>query len=350
MSGSETADPVLLDPEEPMSPREGARRYLNHREGYLSESTLDTYEDSLNWFIRWCEEVGVEDLEALTGRHMDAYERQQRQQVAKTTVKNRMKDLRMAVRYWERIGAVEEDLAEKVPVRYPDKYEEVSDDTLFWEDAAPLLRWYGREGHAGSRNHALLELLWNTGARLGGIRALDLRDFYPEKGVVWFRDRSDMGTPLKNGRDGERVVSVSPRVVAALETYIEDHRNDVADDHGRHPLFTSRVGRPAVGTFRQWTYRLTQPCQYGECPHGREPETCEATERQHESKCPSSKSTHPIRKGSISWQLSNRVPKSVVRVRCDASEEVIERHYDMRSDIDRALDRRESVLPNLNYA
>lgn len=349
MSGSDTAEPSFLDPDEPLSPQGGVERYLAHREGYLSDSTLETYSYSLSHFVDWCEEVGVEELAELTGRHLDAYERHQRQQVAKTTVRNRMKDFRMAVRYWERIGAVEEDLSEKVPVRYPDKREEVSDDTLFFEDVVPLLRWYGRDGHAGSLFHALLELMWNTGARLGGIRALDLRDFYPEKEVVWFRDRPGMDTPLKNGKDGERVVSISSRVVAALETYISEHRNDVNDDYGRSPLFTSKVGRPATGTFRQWTYRLTQPCIYGECPHNRDPETCEATERQHESKCPSSKSTHPVRKGSISWQLSNRVPKSVVRVRCDASEEVIERHYDMRSDIDRALDRRESVLPNLNY-
>jgi len=334
---------------EPLTPSVGVERYLAHREGYVRESTIETYEYSLAQFVDWCEREGIEQLEELSGRDLDDYERAQRQRVAQTTVKNRLKDLRMAVRYWERIEAVSANLAEAVPVRYPEKRAEVSDETLHWEEAAPLLRWYGREGHTGSKFHALLELAWNTAARVGGIRALDRRDYDPETGVVWFRHRAGMGTPLKNGVDGERVVSLSERVVEALDRYLAAYRNDVRDDGGRSPLFTSQQGRPAIGTYRQWMYQLTQPCVYGRCPHNRDPDTCEATERQHESKCPSSRSPHPVRKGSISWHLANRVPISVVETRCDASREVIRRHYDMRSPVDRALDRRDSVLPRVSY-
>lgn len=341
--------PPPVDPNEPIPVSDGCERFLRHKEGHVAEGTVETYYWSLKPFREWCEEIDVETLDELTGRHMDAYEDWQQQQVAKTTVKNRMKDLRNAVRYWEQIGAVEEGLAEKTPVRYPDKAEEVRDETLFYEDAVPLLGWYASGSRAGSRHHALLELAWNTAARASGIRALDLRDFYPDEGVVWFRSRPDMDTRLKNGIHSERVVSISPRVVAALETYIRENRNSVRDDYGREPLLTSTQGRPAAGTLRQWTYKLTRPCMYGHCPHNRDPENCEATTRQHESKCPSSKSTHPIRKGSISWHLSNHVPISVVESRCDASREVIERHYDMRSPKDRAMDRRTSVLPNLSY-
>jgi site-specific recombinase XerD len=188
---------------EPLTPQDGVDRYLAHRQGYVADSTLGTYAASLGQFTDWCAEEGIECLAELSGRDLDAFDLDQRQRVAKTTVKNRLKDLRMAIRYWERIEAAEEGLAEKVPVRYPDKHEEVRDDTLFWEEARPLLRWWGRKGHVGSRFHALLELAWNTAARVGGIRALDRRDYDPETGVVWFRHRSGMGTPLKNGVDGE---------------------------------------------------------------------------------------------------------------------------------------------------
>lgn len=349
MTPDQDASPPPVAPNDPIPVSDGCERYLRHKEGHVADGTVETYYWSLKPFREWCDEVGVDTLDELTGRHMDAYEDWQQQQVAQTTVKNRMKDLRNAVRYWENIEAVDDGLAEKTPVRYPDKSEEVSDETLFWDEAYPLLRWYGREGHAGSKFHALLELAWNTAARASGLRALDLRDFYPDEGVVWFRSRPDMGTRLKNGTHSERVVSISPRVVAALETYIAHYRKDVRDDYGREPLLTSQQGRPSGGTIRQWCYKLTRPCMYGDCPHNRNPETCEAMERQHESKCPSSKSSHPIRKGSISWHLSNHVPISVVESRCDASREVIERHYDMRSPVDRALDRRNSVLPNLSY-
>jgi site-specific recombinase XerD len=334
---------------EPLTPCDGVDRYLAHRRGYVADSTLGTYAASLSQFTDWCAEEGIECLAELSGRDLDAFDLDQRQRVAKTTVKNRLKDLRMAIRYWERIEAVEEGLAEKVPVRYPDKHEEVRDDTLFWEEARPLLRWLSRPTQTGSKFHALFELAWNTAARVGGLRALDLRDVDHEEGIVWFQHRSGMDTPLKNGRDGERAVSISPRVCEAIAAYVDGPRKDVRDQYGRSPLFTSQQGRPAISTLRGWCYKLTRPCTYRECPHNRSRTTCEAMEHGHESTCPSSKSPHPIRKGSISWHLANRVPISVVEVRCDASREVIRQHYDMRSPVERALDRRDSVLPRVSY-
>jgi site-specific recombinase XerD len=329
---------------------EGIDRYLNHREIEVSAETLQTYDYSLRKFRRWCEEAGIEDLRALDGRTLDAYERHRRQQgVQATTLKGDMKDLRMAVRYWERIEAVPADLSEKVPVRNPDKRDEVSQETLDAESAMPLLEYY-RDRTPGTRNHALLELAWSTAARLSGIRALDLGDYYPEEGYVWFQHRPDTGTPLKKDYDSERVVSIPERVCEALDAYWSNHRYGNRDDFGRHPLFTSQQGRPHKNTFRSWSYNLTQPCRYGPCPHGEDPEACEYREHGHYSKCPSSKSTHPIRKGSISWHLANGVPMEIVEARCDASREVIQLHYDMRSPEARMQHRRGTVLPKLTYA
>jgi site-specific recombinase XerD len=329
---------------------EGIDRYLSHREIEVSKETLKTYDYSLRKFRRWCEAEGIQDLRELDGRTLDAYERHRRQQgIAVTTLKGDMKDLRKAVEYWERIEAVSQDLSKKVPVRTPDKREEVSQETLDAESAMPLLSYY-RSQTPGSRNHALLEVAWSTAARLSGLRALDLSDFYPDDGYVWFRHRPDTDTPLKKNRDSERVVSIPDRVVDAIDAYVGDHRHGLRDDHGRHPLFTSQQGRPHKNTVRSWAYRFTQPCRHGPCPHGKHSETCQFREHGHYSKCPSSRSTHPIRKGSISWHLANGVPMEIVEARCDASREVIQLHYDMRSPEDRMEHRRGTVLPKLRYS
>lgn len=329
---------------------EGIERYLNYRSVEVSAESLKTYDYRLRKFQRWCDEVGIDDLNELDGRKLDLYERHRRQQGIKaTTLKGDMQDFRMAVRYWERIEAVPEGLAEKVPVRNPPKREEVSQETLDTESAFALLSYY-RNRTPGTRNHAFLELAWSTAARLGGLRALDLRDYYPEEGYVWFRHRPGQGTGLKKDFDSERVVSIPERVVEALDAYIAGHRYKNRDEHGRKPLFTSQQGRPHKNTFRMWSYQMTQPCIHGACPHGRDPAECEFRDHPHYSKCPSSKSTHPIRKGSISWHLGNGVPMEVVEARCDASREVIQLHYDMRSPEERMLHRRGTVLPKLSYA
>jgi hypothetical protein len=91
----------------------------------------------------------------------------------------------------------------------------------------------------------------------------------------------------------------------------------------------------------------TQPCLHSPCPHDRERETCEYTERNESSKCPSSRSPHRIRTVSITWQLDVGIPPWVVAERINASVEVIEKHYDVTSPRERIERRRRPYLSNL---
>ena len=176
-------------------------------------------------------------------------------------------------------------------------------------------------------------MLWRTAARIGTLHSLDLKDIYVdeedrerlkielaegghspnavekilEEGELPFifsTNRAESGTNLKNRDGGERVINVAEWVAEIAEDYIEVNRYEVTDNEGRRPLFTTRKGsgRLARSTMRNWIYILTQPCEFGgECPHDREPETCEAREHGHGLKCPSSRSSHKLRTGSITW-------------------------------------------------
>jgi len=124
------------------------------------------------------------------------------------------------------------------------------------------------------------------------------------------------------------VVAIPERVCAILDEYVANHRLDVYDDHGRRPLLTSQVGRGSRGGVRGWMYLATVPCLHSPCPHGNEPETCDFLGYSKASKCPSSRSPHQVRTGSVTWQLNRGIPIERVAERVNTSVEVLRRHYD----------------------
>ena len=64
-------------------------------------------------------------------------------------------------------------------------------------------------------------------------------------------------------------------------------------------------------------------------------------ERNETSKCPSSVSPHAIRRGSITQHLSKDVSEKVVSDRMNVSLDVLEEHYDRRSEREKADQRRD---------
>lgn len=166
---------------------------------------------------------------------------------------------------------------------------------------------------------------------MGAVRAIDLDDFDPENRVVHLRHRpegrEEYGTPLKNGSDGERIINISAGLRAFVDDYVEYTRQEVVDRYGREPLFTTSSGRPSTATIRRDFYKMIRPCTYAnKCPHDRDPADCEAAQNSNAAKCPSSFSTHPMRKWSIMHQLDEGVPKELLSDRVDVSVPVLDKH------------------------
>jgi hypothetical protein len=138
------------------------------------------------------------------------------------------------------------------------------------------------------------------------------------------------------------------RLVDAINDWIADQRPETVDEHGREPLVSSGAGRMYPQSITGVCYRVTRPCVIGAgCPHDRDPDDCKATKYSHASKCPSSVSSHPLRRSAITHHLSEDVPKEVCSDRMSVSPEVLDQHYDAR-DVEQKRQNREQYLDRLD--
>jgi len=211
------------------------------------------------------------------------------------------------------------------------------------EVAKHILEYLDRYQYA-HRDHVIMRLLWRAALRVGSLHSLDVDDYYADVKQLEIAHRPDEGTPIKKAHNGERRISLNDKTCAVIEDYVENRRYDVTDEYQRKPLLTSKHGRLTISSIRRAVYKWTQPCQYtGDCPHGRVLSECDAKGYTSTTGCPSSLSPHDIRRGAITNFLADDIPKEIVQDRCDVTSDVIDDHYDTRSESEKAEQRRKYI-------
>ena len=317
---------------------EAVNRYLKRRRQDATDESVQSYKYRLKQFVEFLEEEGVETVGEIRPFDLDEFYAHRGAEVAPATLKGQMHTVRGFIRYLAKIDAVDDGLPESVQIPQMSEEDEVSFDIWDYEIALTALdNW--KETDPGCRTHALIEVMLITGARVGGLRALDVQDVHLDEQYIDFVNRPDTDTRLKKGYDGERPCAIPKRTVETLRDWLQ-RRPDTKDEFGRAPLFPSQRGRPHVSTLQNWVYRATQPCNWTTCPHDRDPQSCEYTWGKKASQCPSSESPHPVRKGSMTYQRDLGFPVEVVAERCNTSSDVVEKHYDQATAHQRMEERR----------
>jgi site-specific recombinase XerD len=331
---------------QPLSPEDGVERFLRMREKNGNrDSTYKNDVTRMNHFLEWCQEVEeVGNLNDLTGRRLSDFVSWRCEQVSKVTVEKQISTVREALRFWANIEAVPQGMAERIYAPQLNDVDDARGVHLEPERAEEILSMLDRF-HYASRRHVVLALLWRTGMRRSAIRSLDVDDLEPDDHAVRLEHRIEQGTRLKNGEAANRWVFLGPRWFRIVEDYLDNpDRNDVVDEYGRRPLITTE-GRPTGDTYYKWVCRATHPCEYGECPHDRDPSDCEARGTDgYPSKCPSARSPHAVRRGAITDHLKRGTSPEVVSERMDVGLETLYKHYDARSERDK-MEVRKDALP-----
>lgn len=329
---------------------DAVERWIQKRETDSTDRTIRGYRNRLKQWLKWCEKHDVTTVGDLDSWLLDEYQLDLNSEgYAPTTIKGRLNTVRLFLEYLVVLEMVDESLPESIDIPNLTKQEEQSEERLEPDHAEQALSYFrdSRE-HYATPMHTFLEVAWHTGARVAALRGLDLPDFHADEQALEFRHRPASDTPLKNKHEGERWVGLSDEVCAVLRFYLARERYDRHDEHGREPLFATRQGRPSFTTLQAWSYLATQPCLWMSCPHSKRRETCTWTERSHSSKCPSSRSPHTIRTGSITWQLNIGVPIELVSERVNASIAVIKQYYDQASAEEEFEQRRQTTETQLD--
>lgn len=324
---------------DPIDPQSAQDLYLKHKATECVEKTVQAHRYRTNHFVRWCDENDIDNLNDLTGRDLQAYRlwRQEDGNLSKITLNQQMSTLRVFLKWCGSIEAVPADLYEKVMVPRVSREDERREETLDSDTAEAILDYLARF-HYATIEHAVFAVLWETGIRIGAANSLDVADFDPADQRLDLVHRPDQGTQLKNGAAGERPIAVSETLTAMLEDYVAHLRRDVTDEYGRDPLFTTARGRMHRSTLRTVIYRTTAPCFRGKpCPD------CTGSSNR---KCPEAVSPHAVRRGSITHFLAQDVPVEIVGDRMNVSRDVLDKHYDKRSE-EVKLEQRRGYLDNV---
>jgi integrase len=334
---------------EPIAPEDAVEMYLESKASDdIADSTDYNYRGRLETFLQFCEEEDITNINDLSGRDFHNYKNKRSngnlegyEPIKKVSLNSNMKTLQDFLRFCYEIDAAPKGMHQKVPVPTLSDEEAVRSEMLAPDRAREILSYLEKHRYA-SRTHVAFMILWHTGRRIGGLRALDVDDFDGDDGYLHFQHRPETDTPLKNDEKSERYVAVGEYEAEVIEDWIKIHRPSVTDDYGRRPLISTTQGRAAAGTIRTDIYRITQPCEYtGECPHDKNPTSCDWRERDHLAKCPSSRSPHRLRDGRLTKHRMDGDPRDVVSERTDASEEIIDKHYDQRSEYQKMQTRRD---------
>ena len=316
-------------------PRKARRDFLKAKRAVNKHSTYRAYKFPTRDFIEFLEAEGAESMQEVDGYLIEQWKlSRQAEGIAPATFRSNVKQMKTFIGWCESSSIIEIGITDNIEVPTISEDDQASDEHISHQRAQSILSYLDTY-HYATRKHALFSLLWETGCRISGAMALDVGDFDATERKIEFVDRREDGTALKNGRKGERNVTISEDLTGLLTDYIEVRRHDVRDEHNRRPLFTTVHGRmPRQRAYKNIT-GYTRPCEYeNECPHNKAIETCEWAKKKVAYGCPSSISLHPVRRGSITHHLNSGWPKDKVSDRCDVSVDVLEKHYNEQSKED----------------
>jgi integrase/recombinase XerC len=209
----------------------------------LSEHTVLAYSCDLKCFHRYIASEQIAELADINVRIIRNYLSQLYEAgYARSTISRKLASLRSLFKYLCQTGKI--DSNPMVLIRTPKKTRPLP-RLLYSGEVEILLDNPNEKGKLGLRDHALLELLYSSGIRIGEAVQINIED-------VEFELRT---LRVKGKGQKERVVPIGSYAITALQRYINE---------SRRWLCSNKIPSPADPLFVNWRgKRLTTRGAYG---------------------------------------------------------------------------------------
>lgn len=230
---------------EAASPEVWVRRFLDfcRIEKGLSANTIEAYRRDLEKFLRFCGPPGLQGLADATvfGDYLDAL---QRSGAAPGTIARNLSALRNFCAFLLGEGELDCDAAVRTP---PPRQWRKLPKFLNLAEIEELLKAPDPARPNGSRDRAMIQLLYASGLRVSELCQLQLSDVNHELGVVRV-----VGKGSK-----QRLVPVGREALQALASYLTEARGRLLKGRSSPYLFVSSRGKPLT---RQAFWKTLAAC------------------------------------------------------------------------------------------
>jgi integrase/recombinase XerD len=205
-------------------------RHLADERG-LARNTLESYERDLNQYIGYLAGIGVMAVSDSRKHHIMGYLMQMKQLGrASATVSRSIVSIRAFYHYLSRERLIENDPAAHIETP---KLEKRVPTVLKINEVEALLDAPKTGMPHGSRDKAMLELLYATGIRVSELISLELADINVEMGFIH----------CNGAGSKERIIPLGGIAAQCLHTYIQSMRPKLLKkDQGEQALFINHLG------------------------------------------------------------------------------------------------------------
>lgn len=204
--------------------RAGARALNFFTAQIRNPNTREAYVRAVGSFLSWCQMQGASTLPQIETLHVSAYI--EAHPGSPSTVKQHLAAIRRFLDWMVTGQVIPTNPA--APVRGPKvRVHRGKTPILAAEECAQLFESFP-ETIAGKRDRALCGVLIYSFARISAALGMDVRDYYPEQRIAWFRLKE------KGGRQHQ--MPANHNAAAFVDDYIEAAGFDLLEDAGT-PLF-----------------------------------------------------------------------------------------------------------------
>ncbi len=201
--------------------------YLASEKG-LARNTLTAYQTDLSSFLDYLESNQVEDVSQLTKEMIIAFlETKQKKGLASSSLSRALAAIKMFCKFLKREKALPVNISDFLE---SPKIEQLIPEVLTMQEMKELLAAPDSTSFLGSRDRAILEVLYASGLRVSEVCGLNIYDV------------GDESVKVKGKGEKERIVPIASFSLQIIDAYLAQFRSLIPNKK-ETALFTTSKGR-----------------------------------------------------------------------------------------------------------